>query len=276
MFTPTHPLPLGHCCLGVLFVMLILLTPAAAEADCYCSGDFAQQQMCLSTCENNARLNASREALQARMPEDLKTVVPEYLQARETLRQTPSNAPDLPAVFARYQQARERRDTALLGQYTAQVSIASALSNGQAFKQLDDLYAMPEFIRPTFHAYAMKMANALLDMAQNNGQVRVDSRYPQLLDETELQAWAKAHGGPKPQLVFGRVVLPKPGEGKPLDELSAEDRQVVASCRIETEQAFPTAARVRRDRTITDKTVANQAQAHYLACMKARCKACDY
>lgn len=249
--------------------------PDLTQADCACYGTFAEQQACQNSCTMQKWRN-DRERVQDNIPEDMKTVVPEYLRARQLLRETPSTAPNLAQVFIQYEQARERRDTALLHQYLAQVSVEALFTNGVGFKILDDRYEMPEFARPAFHDYAHQMFNAAIDIVPNNGRVNVHSRYPGILDEAELQAWAIKHGGVKPQLVFGKIVFPKPGEGKPLDELTPEDRKVVSDCNTETNQKYPTATRVRRDRTIVDKSIAVEAQKYYLACMAKSCKACSY
>ncbi|MNL13790.1 hypothetical protein D3C87_1347090 [compost metagenome] len=275
MIDSQTPQLIPHKLWQAMLLMLCFGAPVLVQADCVCYGTFAEQQACQNSCTMQKWRN-DRERVQDNIPEDLKTVVPDYLRARQLLRETPSTAPNLPQVFLQYEQARERRDTALLHQYLAQVSVEALLTNGVGFKILDDRYEMPEFARPAFHDYAHQMFNATIDIVPNKGRVNVHSRYPGILDEAELQAWAIKHGGVKPQLVFGRIVFPKAGEGKPLDELTPEDRKVVGDCNAETNQKYPTAAKVRRDRSITDKSIAVEAQNYYRACMAKSCKSCSY
>jgi hypothetical protein len=260
-------------------VCAVLLLGAPLQSalceDCLCSSINAidrpnEYQGCLTSCEIAKQYKKTTEALRARMPDDLKTIVPAYIKAREVLRDTAPSDPSFAKVFDEYQEARMRRDSALLAQYQAEFNLLSTLflRIRAPYDVLDEKYEMPEFARQYFHDYAIQIGKAAVTMLDSNPH-RVDSRYPHILDQAEVQAWARKHGGPIPKLVFGRVYIPKPGDFK--DELTATQRTAVSACNKEAHGIYPG-----EWVNYANKTIAAEANAYFDACVDKSCRDCKY
>ncbi|MFL9901126.1 hypothetical protein PQR75_14775 [Paraburkholderia fungorum] len=256
--------------------LLIGIASGASRADdcgCYarCGGNAQCAQNCASSCQLNANIARQREDIQSEIKKDMQTIVPAYVRARDRLHNTPPTAPNFEEVFYAYQDARIKRDNALLGQYVAAGSnyIAELLTGGQSFKILDDAYQMPEFARPSFHSFVRAQATQMLNAPTGRGYAGNTSNYPSMLDQAELNVWPAQHGGPVPKVVFGHLVVPQKGDPKPLDELSASDRSAVKACNDQVNTSFPMTDR--RDRELRQKR-----QAMMKECVTRTCQSCDY
>jgi hypothetical protein len=224
------------------------------HSSAYCSGGSVSS--CLSSCRLNEGSKRQRAALAETAAEEAKVIIPQFQAARDKLHATDPKSAQFEAVFTSYQDARRKRDDALLKDYSAHADLSAFLTNGAAFRMLDQKYLMPASAAGYFHDYALSTMSRMLDVGKSAlgsrvaaapSETRRDkgsySAYTFRADEAEINVWTAARGQPPVRLgLDGMPRRPRvlaPGEGKPIEELTPAERARVQVCNDKANQRYP-------------------------------------
>jgi hypothetical protein len=225
-----------------------------SSSSAYCSGGSVSS--CLSSCRINEGSKRQREALAETSAEEAKIIIPQFQAARDKLHATDPKSAQFEAVFTSYQDARRKRDNALLKDYLAHADLSAFLTNGVAFRLLDQKYLIPASAAEYFHAYALSTMSRMLDVgpallgahvagapSESMRDKGSYSAYVVRADEAEINVWTAAHGQPPVRLgLDGMPRRPRglaPGEGKPLEELTPAERAHVKVCNDKANERYP-------------------------------------
>lgn len=230
----------------------------SSYSSAYCTGGSVSS--CLSSCRLNEGSKRQREALAETAAEEAKIIIPQFQAARDKLHASDPKSAQFEAVFTSYQDARRKRDDALLKDYLAHADLFQFLVNGAAFRMLDQKYLIPASAAAHFHDYALSTMSRLLDVgpaalgsrvaaapSENRRDKGSYSAYVKRADEAEINVWTAAHGEPPVRLgLDGMPRRPRvlaPGEGKPIEELTPAERARVKACNDKANERYPGRAR---------------------------------